>query len=159
MSQIAYNCRPSRRQGWQICDLRDSWLIPVVHILIFSTRSVKCVGCFSPTGLTVRTLRAVWRKILFFMPVLNCLIHFRNAIQAHYLSKVFLKCYREKKKLKIIKNRKKFLALPIKDTSYILRNSWNAVHFLPIYAFFSYYFELFIYVCIYIYIYKTFLYK
>ena len=38
------------------------------------------------------------------MPVLYYLIHFRNAIQAHYLSKVFLKSYREK--LKIIKNRK-----------------------------------------------------
>ena len=42
------------------CDLRDSLLTPVVHILIFSTRSVKCVGCFSPAGRTVRTLRAVW---------------------------------------------------------------------------------------------------
>ena len=58
------------------------------------------------------------------MPVLYYLIHSRNAIQAHYLSKVFLKSYREK--LKIVKNRKhqkKFLALPIKDTSYILRKS------------------------------------
>ena len=58
------------------------------------------------------------------MPVLYYLIHFRNAIQAHYLSKVFLKSYREK--LKIIKNqknRKKFVALLIKDTSYILRKS------------------------------------
>ena len=58
------------------------------------------------------------------MPVLYYLIHLRNAIQAHYLSKVFLKSYREK--LKIIKNRRKlkfFLALPIKDTSYILRKS------------------------------------
>ena len=54
------------------------------------------------------------------MPVLYYLIYFRNAIQAHYLSKVFLKSYREK--LKIIKNKKnkkKCLALPIKDTSYI----------------------------------------
>ena len=49
----------------QICDLRDSLLTPVVHILIFSTRSVKCVGCFSPAGRTVRTLRAVWWKIIF----------------------------------------------------------------------------------------------
>ena len=39
------------------------------------------------------------------MPVLYYLIYLRNAIQAHYLSKVFLKSYREK--LKIIKNQKK----------------------------------------------------
>ena len=38
------------------------------------------------------------------MPVLYYLLHFRNAVQAHYLSKVFRKSYR--KKLKIIKNRK-----------------------------------------------------
>ena len=31
-------------------------------MLIFSTGSVKCVGCFSPAGRIVRTLRAVWRK-------------------------------------------------------------------------------------------------
>ena len=45
-----------------ICDLTDFLLKPVVHILIFSTRSVKCVGCFSPARRSVRTLRAVWRK-------------------------------------------------------------------------------------------------
>ena len=39
------------------------------------------------------------------MTVLYYLIHFRNAIQVHYLSKVFLKSYREK--LKMIKNKKK----------------------------------------------------
>ena len=54
-----------------ICDLRDSLLTPVVHILIFSTRSVKYVGCFSPAGPTVRTLRAAWRKVLFH--VRDCL--------------------------------------------------------------------------------------
>ena len=36
-----------------------------MHILIFSTRSVKCVGCFSSAGRTVRTLRAVLRKLTF----------------------------------------------------------------------------------------------
>ena len=46
----------------QICDLRHSLLTPVVHILIFSRRSVKCVGCFSSAGRTVRPLRVVWRK-------------------------------------------------------------------------------------------------
>ena len=45
-----------------MCDLRDSLLTLVVYILIFSTRSIKCVGSFSPAGRTVRTLRAVWRK-------------------------------------------------------------------------------------------------
>ena len=41
---------------------RDSILTPVVHILIFSTRSVKCVSCFSPAGRTIRTLRAFLKK-------------------------------------------------------------------------------------------------
>ena len=36
---------------------------PGTHILIFFTRSVKCVRCFSPAGRTVRIiLRAVWRN-------------------------------------------------------------------------------------------------
>ena len=34
-----------------ICALRHSLFTPVVHILIFSTGSVKCVGCFLPAGL------------------------------------------------------------------------------------------------------------
>ena len=61
MPQIAYNCRPSRRRGWQICDLRDSLLTPLVHILIFSTRLVRYALYAPCEEKEIETLRCIAR--------------------------------------------------------------------------------------------------
>ena len=54
---------PKARVANTRCGLAN--FTPVERILICSTRSVKCVGIFSPVGRRVRTLRAVWSKCSF----------------------------------------------------------------------------------------------